>query len=244
MNYEIIAKGEIILKHITQCENFSEQLQSQISTYWNDYIRSKNKSAFNDKVLRFVRINPTNKNMIEVTYTDYKNIIVNREFLNSSLEISQIGVSGLALVKEQNDFFVLFAKRSKAVTEYQGFYELVPSGNLDKSVLDKDETINFRAKILDEFEEETGLPRSAVNNVSSFCLVKDNVNHVYDVCCILELAVDRNSLNDSFKNVSEFHSPCFVDIKNLKNFLNKNDLDIVPTSKAILQHFLEKNNQP
>ena len=78
----------------------------------------------------------------------------------------------------------------------------------------------------------------------SFCFVRDNINHVYDVCCILELNIDRNLLNDSFKNVSEFYSPCFVDLKNLQNFLIEHESEIVPTSKAILQCFLEEINNP
>ena len=241
MDYKIISKGKIVLKHIIYHEKFSEQLLSQISNYWNDYIKSKNKFVFNDKVLRFIRINPNNENEIEVTYTDYKNIIIDRKFLNSSLGIYQVGVSGLTLINEQNNLFILFAKRSKNVTEYPNFYELVPSSNLDKSVLDKDGTINFSSKILDEFEEETGLSSSLINNVSSFCFVKDNINHVYDVCCILELNINRNLLNDSFKNVSEFYFPCFVQVKNLQNFLIKHESNIVPTSKAILQCFLAKN---
>ena len=242
MDYEIISKGKIVLKHIIDNENISKELLSKISIYWNDYTKSKNSSVFNDKVLRFVRINPNNKNEINVTFTDYKNIIVDRNFLNSSLGFYQVGVSGLILINEQRDNFILFAKRSKNVTEYPNFYELVPSGNLDKSVLDKDGTINFNLKILDEFKEETGLSDSIINNMYSFCFVRDNINHVYDVCCILELNIDRNLLNDSFKNVSEFYSPCFVDVKNLQNFLFEHESKIVPTSKAILQCFLEKTN--
>ena len=72
LDYEIISKGKIILRHITDNENISEELMSQISNYWNSYVKSKNSSIFNDKVLRFVRINPNNENEIYVTFTDTK----------------------------------------------------------------------------------------------------------------------------------------------------------------------------
>ncbi|AFS80024.1 hypothetical protein NKOR_00510 [Candidatus Nitrosopumilus koreensis AR1] len=242
MDYEIISKGEIVLYHVIDEDDISKETMEQISAYWNDYVKSKNSSAFNDKVLRFVRLDQKNKNKIFVTFTDYKNIIVDRNFLNSSLGLYQVGVSGLLLVHEQNDTFVLFAKRSNNVTEYPNFYELVPSGNLDKSVLDEDGIIHFDSKILDEFKEETGISDSLISNSQSFCFVRDNINHVYDVCCILEINTDRRLFDDSFKNVSEFYSPCFVNIKNLKKFLTDHVSEIVPTSKAILECFFEKNN--
>lgn len=240
MDYEIISKGEIVLNNVIDVSTISKEALEQITIYWNN-IKSKNPTVFNDKVLRFVRIDPKNKNKIDVTFEDYKNIIIDRNFLNSSIGLHQVGISGLLLIHEQNDTFVLFAKRSNTVTEYPNFYELVPSGNLDKSVLDKDGTIHFYSKILNEFKEETGVSDSLINNLYSFCFVRDNINHVYDVCCILEINIDKSIFDNSFKNVSEFYSPCFVNIKNLKNFLVDNESKIVPTSKAILECFFEKN---
>jgi hypothetical protein len=239
LDSEIITIGKIILKHVKFNDEISEKMKHQISNFWNDFLKSKNKSIYNDQVLRFVRINQNNPVEIEVSYTDYKNIIVDREFLNSSLNISQVGVSGLIFNKNGSDSQILFAKRSSTVTEYPNFYELVPSGNLDKSVLSNDGTINYTAKILQEFEEETGLSSSTIQNIIPFCFVRDNKNHVFDACCILKMNIDPKILIDSFKTISEFNSPCFILLENLKSFVNKNESKIVPTSKAIIECFLQ-----
>ena len=239
LDSEIIFIGKIILKHVNFNDNISEKMKDKISNFWNNDVKSKNETIYNDQVLRFVRINPNNNAEIEVSYTDYKNIIIDREFLNSSLNISQVGVSGLVINKNGLDSLILFAKRSSNVTEYPNFYELVPSGNLDKSVLSNDGTINYIAKILQEFEEETGLLSSAITNITPFCFVRDNKNHVFDVCCVLEINVDPKILTDSFKTVSEFNSPYFVSLENLNSFVCENESNIVPTSKAIVECFLQ-----
>ena len=239
LDSEIISIGKIILKHVISDINISDEKKKQISHYWNNMIKYRNESIHDDQVLHFVRINPNNNTEIEVSYTNYKNIIVDREFLNSELNIFQVGVSGLIINKNNNNPSILFAKRSNAVTEYSNYYELVPSGNLDKSVLLNDGTINYPTKIIQEFEEETGLLSSTIDNLTPFCFVKDNHNHVFDVCCILEINIKPQLVIQSFKTISEFNSPHFVSLENLKSFVDTNYSKIVPTSKALIRCFLQ-----
>lgn len=239
LDSEIISIGKIVLKHVIYDINISDEKKKQISHYWNNVIKSRNESIHNDQVLHFVRINPNNNTEIEVSYTDYKNIIVDREFLNFELNIFQVGVSGLILNKNNHDSSILFAKRSNDVTEYPNFYELVPSGNLDKLVLLNDGTIDYTTKIIQEFEEETGLSSSIIDNLTPVCFVKDNHNHVFDICCILEINIEPQLIIKSFKTISEFNSPHFVSLDNLKSFMEENHSKIVPTSKALIRCFLQ-----
>lgn len=238
LDSEIISVGKITLKHVVFDNNISDDKEKQISNYWNVLLNSKNNLIHNDQVLHFVRINPDNNLEIDVSYTDYKNIIVDREFLNSELNLFQVGVSGLVINKNNENPSILFAKRSNDVTEYPNYYELVPSGNLDKSVLSNNGTINYSTKIIQEFEEETGLLYTTIDNLIPFCFIKDNINHVFDVCCILEINMKPESLISSFKT-SEFYSPHLILLKNLKSFIDKNNSKIVPTSKALIQCFLQ-----
>jgi len=237
---EIIHKGNLILKN-TPRKNIDNDTLKKISKIWESELKKNNKKLFDGKAFSLVKITPySNYFEVEGEFIDYKTILTDRKYPALNLEINQIGVSGLTIIKEKNDSFVLFSIRNKSTTEYPGYLELVPSGNLDESVLQKDEIIDYKSKIIQEFEEETGLDKKFLHVVSTIGLVRDNINRVYDVVCLLELSNKINELRTSFKKVSEYKQPLFIKVENLEDFLVENSKKIVPTTKAIIKlHFFD-----
>jgi len=237
---EIIHKGNLILKN-TSPKKIDNDTLKKISKIWKSEFKKNNERLFNDKVLSFDRIfKNNNATIVEGSYVDYKTVLVDRKEPKLNLKINQIGVSGMTLIQENNNLNVLFSIRSSIITEYPGFIELVPSGNLDQSVLEDDGTINYKSKLIEEFEEETGLNRSSINKVSTLGLVRDNINHVYDVCCLLILNTSSEELTSSFEKVSEYKVPQLVNVKDLKKFSTNNSNKIVPTSKAIIECYFHQ----
>jgi len=237
---EIIHKGNLILKN-TLTKKIDNDTLEKISKIWKIELKKNNKKLFDGKAFSLVKTIPySNYFEVEGAFIDYKTILADRKHPELNLKINQIGVSGLTIIKEKSDTFVLFSIRNKSTTEYPGYFELVPSGNLDESVLQKDEIIDYKLKIIQEFEEESGLDKKFLDAVSTIGLVRDNINQVYDVVCLLELSNKLEMLRSSFKKVSEYKQPLFIKVENLEDFLAENSKKIVPTSKAIIQlHFFE-----
>lgn len=234
-NYEILATGEIILQHSSKPNNISHEQEIKIEKVWTNKQQQKENKLFNDKVLNFVRIYKNkHKTFVEGNFIDYKCIIADREDPTLKLELNQIGVSGVIVISENNNNYVVFGIRENNITEYPGYFELVPSGNIDITTID-DGVIDFKSKLIEEFIEETGLTKENISNLNSLCFVKDCINCVYDVCCLIEIKSQKKDLFESFKKVSEYKKLEIISFSELSAFIRKNYKKIVPTSLAVLE---------
>ncbi len=237
--FETIQKGNIIVKHVNLSFSISDRNKKIIDEIWIEECK-KRPNLFNGETLSFLSIKKENNNIIvSGQFTDYKNALVSRNKPDLGLNIIQIGVSGITLIEENNKKFILFSIRTDKVTDYPGYIELVPSGNIDKSVLLKDGTIDYVTKLKEEFFEETGVPTKYIKKIKSICLAYDCSNQVFDVGCSIELTVGKNEIIKTFSKVTEYKNPQFIQIDDLENFINKNKIRLVPTSLAILECFFD-----
>ena len=70
-------------------------------------------------------------------------------------------------------------------------------------------------------------------------LVRDNVNKIYDVCCLLELNMNEKDFQLEFVESTEYSEPIIIRIDELESYLEKNYNRIVPTSKALIECYLD-----
>jgi len=231
-SYKIIEKGNIILRNNPFSLDISKQ-QEVIEEVWRKESK-KNPSIFNADVLSFIDLTKHNdKIYVDVYFTEYKNVIASRKISELQLNIKQVGVSAITFVNDE-ERYVLFSTRSRNNTEYPEYIELVPSGNIDRSALQKDNTIDYISKLQDEFSEETGMSVKDIKKIQSMCLVYDENNQIFDVGCIIEINVERNEIIKCFKKINEYTTPQFIRENNLSEYIKKNREKIVPTSLAIL----------
>ena len=140
--------------------------------------------------------------------------------------------------------YVVFAKRANGTTEYPGFFELVPSGSIDKECADNSGIVDYKSKLLSEFTEETGLPRECVKDISGFAFVLDTNDNVYDVCCKIVIDnTERDLVIQKFSSSKEYQSPIFVGIGELDDFIKLNYNSIVPTSMALVEAYIRSMNR-
>jgi hypothetical protein len=239
-SFEIISTLPVLLQN-SQIRNLSLD-QKKIEKVWLDENTKKSKKLFNDKILTYINSHIQNeKFVVESGYLDYKIILGTKIDSSIKIEIKPIGVSGIIIIKNNSKNYILFSKRSSDTTEYPNSLELVPSGHLDISVLQKNNKIDHVLKLKQEFCEETGLNSDSIDKITPLCFVQDVINHVYDVCSIIEISILKEDLFKSFKNVSEYDEPILIPFSTLENFVNENYDDIVPTSLGILQCFINKN---
>jgi hypothetical protein len=122
---------------------------------------------------------------------------------------------------------VLLGRRSGSVTEYPGWYELVPAGGLPAEKL---EGTAYLGQVEAELVEETGIGPEKVKEAVPFCLVYDRIHRVFDVGVKLTLScrVDASTL------ASEEHAD-FVSLEPgaLAGFVGRQP--VVPTTVAVLR---------
>lgn len=237
--FEVIQKGNVIVRHVDLSLHISNSNKKIIEDLWSEECKYKKHGLFNGEVLHFIDVKSENNNIIiDAGFTEYKNVLASRKKPELGLNIKQIGVSGIILVEENSKKSVLFSTRTDGVTEYPEHIELVPSGNIDKSILRMDGTVDYISKLKEEFFEETGMPTEYINKIKSICLVYDKNNQIFDIGCLIELNVAKNMILERFAKVNEYKNPEFIPIEDLHDFINKNKKKIVPTSLALLKCFL------
>jgi len=239
-DFKIIFTDEILLKNTDFFSRITPEIQEKIDKFWQKKI--KNSKLFNSQSLCLVKILQAKlpKQIIEVSFVDYKNIIASREIPSLGIELEQVGVSGIIVIKKNNHEKILFSRRDSTTTEYPSFYELVPSGNLDKSSLQLNGIIDFKKKISEEFTEETKLSSKIIKRVETLGFVKDIINNVYDVCCLIEIESTEKEIFSALKNSEEYFEPCLISKNELHEFVKTNKNNLVPTSKAILECFFNR----
>ena len=239
--YKIIATGNIDLQEIKsnpQTERLIDENKKAIEDTWLD--ASKNKKMFNGVLLNICEINKK-KDKIEINgnFVEYKNFFAQTK-TGLDLGIKPIGVSGITIFKEANTEYVIIAKRSENVTQYPNFFELVPSGSIDKKCINTDGTIDYKSKLLSEFTEETGLSKNLVKDISSFVFVLDTDHNVYDIGCKILLDAEKKLIEEKFKDSEEYSDPIFIAVNELNNFVKTQKNLIVPTSMALINAYINK----
>ena len=66
-----------------------------------------------------------------------------------------------------------------------------------------------------------------------------HLNKIYDVCCLLELNMNEKDFQLEFVESKEYSEPIIIRIDELESYLEKNYNRIVPTSKALIECYLD-----
>lgn len=241
-NYKIVAIGNIHMR-TTQDSSMEEilaQNRGAIEEIWQRTLIEKGGKLFNGTLPNFVSVNQE-RERVEILghFIEYKQFLAQRKRPDLKLGIKPIGVSGIIVLKDRGDDYVVFAKRSNNITEYPGFLELVPSGSIDKECVDANGVVNYQCKLLSEFIEETGLSKEYVKEISGFAFVLDMVHNVYDICCEILLEMKKELITQKFSS-KEYSAPVFVALNNLDSFIEANVKSIVPTSMALIEAYRRK----
>lgn len=148
-----------------------------------------------------------------------------------SFGLAPIAVSGLIECEGQ----LIFARRSPQVTTYAGFWELVPSGGVDRAAVRDDGSVDIGAALRQEFVEEVGLNSSVIENLTPFALVYDPAEPTYDVACRIVLKVNTATVLESLAHSPEYTQALAVPWKDLPAWLQENNANLIPTSRLILE---------
>jgi len=228
LNCFTVAKADNISLTAIEYEPEINSIQGDaIEKLWNDEL--KKRKLFNGNIVSYKSHSNNNGTLnIECFITQYKYFFAQLKNPELNLNITPIGVSGIIIDEENN---TLLAVRQN-VTEYNGYYELIPAGSIDSSKREGS-NIFFQNQLITEFEEETRISKDNIKEIEPFCLIFDKNHGVYDICSKIHInGLIKNKLNT--EQNEEYRN---IEIMNLKNLLSNIEHNkYVPTSITILNN--------
>jgi hypothetical protein len=226
---------ELVVLPAPQWQLTSAQ-QQEVESIWADGQSRRQAKLFNGKLLMYAR---HDSHCIYGSFTDYKTYFAyqRQPQLFAPQQIRPLAVSGITLVGDS----VLLATRSDSVSQYPGYLELVPSGNIDDTFMTPTGHIDFRQQILQELQEEAGILPEQVVSLKPVALIADEQELIYDVCLELHVQSAPELVIEGIALRHEYINPILVSLRELPKFLAGHKAHLVPTSFSLLMHCLTLN---
>jgi len=232
-DYKTIIGFNNVILNTKQCElDITLQQEEIVNQNWNEE-RIKNNKLFNGITLCYGSHHLIGTDlMMECFPVEYKYILAQLKG-KIDFNLRPLAVSGLIIDQQKN---ILISKRSNTVTQFKSYYELVPSGGIPGDSINSK---SIQDQLAIEFEEETNLNPKLIKRINPFCLISDQKTKVYDVCCLIEVRGDLQSLIKSDKE-GEYTYHQLININQVEHFLNNHV--VVPTSLIMYDIFKKKIN--
>lgn len=133
---------------------------------------------------------------------------------------------------------ILIGKRASYVTQYPGFWELVPSGGIDMHSV-QDNKIDLFLQFQIELREEAGIDLGEIERITPKVLEFDSLNRVYEICA--EILIHPRPSKSAVYISKEHQELKWISRKNLLEFLAKCSKEFVPFSAKLLKNLFEKS---
>lgn len=241
--YEIVARGDVELRweDAPDPEPRLAAREREVERIWTDAVRESGGRLFNGTLPDLVSIERrASLTVLTGRFVEYRYYYAQWRRPGLDLGIRPIGVSGVTTFDEHSGEQVVFARRARHTTQYAGMLEVVPSGTIDRSAARSDGTIDFRAKLLEEFTEETGVDAGVVASTEVLGVVMDRRDRSHDVCCLLRARVERATLLEAMARSDEYDEPVIVPRADLAAFVKARADGLVPMSLGICELLAEE----
>jgi 8-oxo-dGTP pyrophosphatase MutT (NUDIX family) len=146
--------------------------------------------------------------------------------------ILPLAVSGAVSVADARGEVFLIGRRAPGVTQYPGWWELLPSGGLDAEAA-ADGSVDYQAQLQRELTEETGLTEDLVTSSCPLALIFDPGEKVVDLGVRMTLALDRESVMGRLAPGTEYDAFQLLSETELSS-LAGTEPGLVPTSLTLL----------
>jgi hypothetical protein len=209
----------------------ADSLERQVQAIWDAEQTGRDKPMLNGELLS---LTGRSGNELHGCFLEYQWFVAQRNTpaLVEHLRVRPLAVAGLVICADG----VVFGQRAHSVTQFPGYWELVPSGGIDHSKIRDDRTINYIDKLVEEFVEETGCPAEVISGPQPFALVEDCYTHVIDIGVQIKTDLSRKQIQGYHKENSshEYKRLQVVSLNGLQEHVIRNSSQIVGTSLALL----------
>lgn len=159
----------------------SDVEKNRVEELWEAAQKQYEGKLFNGKLLNYLDFVD---GKLYGKFVEYKYYIAQRAdlTLRKRLSIRPIAISCLCTFEEQ----ALLGKRSALVTDFPGFFELVPSGGIDPSAAENGK-VNLIKQALTELSEEAKIEPKDVRSCYPLVLFQDLITGGFEICMRIEL---------------------------------------------------------
>ncbi|MBA3603687.1 MAG: hypothetical protein H0W50_08615 [Parachlamydiaceae bacterium] len=208
----------------------SDAKESQVDQIWEEAQQNHEGQLFNGKFFVFKSFE---NGELTGHFIDYKYFRAQSlPALKSALNIKPIAIS--CSCRFQNEF--LIGLRSKSVTGFSGFYELVPSGGISLDAFEKGK-IDLKKQALLELEEEAGIFSECVKSCLPVALIHEINASTYEIYMEIEL---KKKGGLGVWSTLEYSMLEWMPIKQLISFAEKEKEKFVPLSLYLIEQYVSK----
>lgn len=208
---------------IEERQELSKELSDRIEHLWNEECQKRGAPLKNNQILSLVRLESDALIGRFVPYKHYLAQLLDHK-LKKKLFIRPVAISGVTSCGDQ----FLIGKRSKNVTQYPECYEFVPSGSIDLGADEHPLQVDLRRQFVREFEEETGMHSSYIDEIRLFAVVIDSENGMVEICS--KIILDPVALNHNKFPVEEYQDFYWLNRGSLEEHIFQHKEEYVPLS--------------
>ncbi len=225
----IPADFKVLINFTHPQPNLSPAIQHKIDAIWKkELIRTQGK-IFNGKLLS---ADDFDGKHLTSHFVEYKHYLAQARdpALKDLLKIRPICVSGYTLANDH----ILMGKRADYVTDYQNFYELVPSGGIDPSAIHH-EHVDVNKQLIIELQEEAGIPSSLIHSIKLTYIIPYAETGAYEICA--KIVLDASALERNVERNEEYTELFWIPRNKIEAFVEQNREKIVPLSIQLIKLF-------
>jgi len=218
----------------------SADLENEVERLWLAEQKLCGKAIFNGRIMSASTVSSVG---IHGYIVEYRYWIAQRARpeLFKDLQVRPVAVSGLFECLDG----IVFGRRAASMTQDAGLWELVPSGGIDTSKINNENStvrIDYLSQMLTELHQEIGITSSFVSSIRPFCLVDDVDAHVLDIGIAIKSPLSgdevlRAHCQNATKEYDKLHIAIHTDAS---NFVQHKALPLVKVSEKIIQFYYEK----
>lgn len=230
----LLSTNELVVE-VVNCNDLHPDQKAEVDRLWDSQKR-KSSSAFDGMILGLLEVDTlSSPPVVKARRLPYREFWAWRNGTILATPPLPLAVSGAVVVPSSDGPLLLWGKRSGEVMEYQGCWELTPAGGLEADYLAPGTVVDYRAQLLKELEEETGLGAKDVAQITTLGLVIDNRHQVVDICCRIDLSLSANEVYELLSPNSEYQAFRLLDLEESRSL---SELEALPASRLLVKYLV------
>ncbi len=214
-------------------------MERQVATIWAAEV-ARRPALFNGAVFSADSVTPT---LITGRWSEYRRLVaqLREPALFAALQVRSVAVSGL-LHGPQG---VVLGQRDADAVYHAGLWQLPPAGSVDDNAAQLDGSVDLRAQLLLEAEEELGLTADAIGETVPICAVEHLDSHVVDIGLAGTMSLPLSDLlarHRAGRHAAEYQQLVVIPIDRLAVHLDALAGQLVPSVPIFIHQWLAARN--
>ncbi|MSP59278.1 MAG: HAD family phosphatase [Myxococcales bacterium] len=169
---------------------------------------------------------------VDAELTHYRRFLAQRRGI--PVGVHPLGVTAVTRLTGRGDDRLVLGRRASGVTQYPGCWELVPSGGIARRRVATDGSVDVEGQVLEELEEELGVPSEQVMAIVPVGLIEDLDDGVVDLCYRIDVDADEEAVRRGILRHLEYIAVELLPPAEVVAFCTGRGEGMVPTVPALI----------